>query len=157
MRKGGARARLLAHQLTQEIEVLRLAEEVGLVGRQQIDHLLQLLGLVARCEQPVILTVAGEAVVVESAAEAADEQHALGIGKADAGEPVDQSLEEGELVVGDGWSGRVHVRSEEFDVGLLRRHDERAGVRLLGFDDALAGLAAFAEHVAGLRIEDDLA
>ncbi|KFB70975.1 MAG: hypothetical protein AW09_003905 [Candidatus Accumulibacter phosphatis] len=92
--------------------MLWLAEEVGLVGGQQIDHLLQFIGMLAGGQQPIILGVGVKSVMFETAAEAADEQHSLGIRQADAGQFVDQPLEERELLVGDRGFRIVHRPSE---------------------------------------------
>lgn len=78
-----------------------LTEEIGLVGGQQIDHRLLLVGVAAAAQQSVVVTETVDSQFPEAALQAADQERLLAVCQVNAGDLVDQSLEESEFLVGD--------------------------------------------------------
>jgi hypothetical protein len=62
----------------EQVEVRRLAEEIGLVGGQEVDRRLDLRGLRAAGEEPKVLAEAIEVALLDASAESARDQQPLG-------------------------------------------------------------------------------
>ncbi len=105
------------HLLAQKLEVLRLAEKIGLVGRQQIDRDLHFLrGLAAREQAKIIRITRGVRLLEPPRAGGRSPAPSSPATEADAGRLVDEPLELRELLVRD----RVHQPVE-----LPRRSSDR--------------------------------
>ena len=87
--------------LGQKLEVGLLAEEVGFIGGQQIDHGLQLVGFGAAGDQAMVLGEARQAMVLQAPSEASDQQDLFRVRQADPGNLVDQLLELRKLRIAD--------------------------------------------------------
>ena len=86
-----------------QTEMLRLAEEIGLVGRQQVDHRLQFFrGTEWIAEQIDVAGVAAQTVMAQAARQAAGDQHPLLRTQVDPGELADPVAEPGEFLGGQG-------------------------------------------------------
>ncbi len=88
--------------LSKKIEMLGFAEEVGFIGRQQVDHGLQFFRLLAIGEKAVVLGEGLEAVMTQAFLQTSDQQNLFRIGEADAGDFVDEPLKQAEFLLGDG-------------------------------------------------------
>ncbi len=102
---GGA---LPQHALAQEVEMLLLAEEMGLVGGEQVDCHLQFI--LALADQLEVILVAAQAVVLQPLRQASRHQSLLGRRHADAGDAVNHLPEVGELVIVQGGVEHGEVR-----------------------------------------------
>jgi hypothetical protein len=90
------------HLIAQEVEVVRLPEEVGLVGRDAVDHLLQLPALrVGPQEMIMVLFERRVSVVPEPPGQPGTDQLPLGRTQGDARGPQDELPERFERGVAD--------------------------------------------------------
>jgi hypothetical protein len=113
----GALDQLREDDLAEEVEVVRLAEELGLVGRDAVDQLLPLgAGRPLLVDVTEVVAVAGEPELPQPPAEAGGDHGALGVGEVDADLLEDERPEGLELRGADGRRPAVGVR-RRFDNG----------------------------------------